>query len=257
MNKGQLYTKIRHKMDMLDVESNTDDYYAEAYPTYIDECLSLIANTVLPYQKIIEVNYGGKLTINGSKYIVWSENNENPYTEYNSIEDLDTTKYYTLGDEIPEIKGHKGDKLFYDTSWTIQKKNSMGYIISIPDDLLSFSDEARPRYESLSGDIILDIDIYYLDPKHLALPKDGNYKIWYNTEYPSVNDVKDENADLDFIPKNVLPLIPIYVASQCLMSEDIQRAMILKNEFENMLARLDDNKVLPSYSIKNESGWTL
>lgn len=53
----------------------------------------------------------------------------------------------------------------------------MGYIISIPDDLLSFSDEARPRYESLSGDIILDIDIYYLDPKHLALPKDGNYKI--------------------------------------------------------------------------------
>ena len=92
MNKGQLYTKIRHKMDMLDVESNTDDYYAEAYPTYIDECLSLIANTVLPYQKIIEVKYGGKLTTNGTKYIVWSENTENPYTEYDSLEKLDTTK---------------------------------------------------------------------------------------------------------------------------------------------------------------------
>ena len=46
----------------------------------------------------------------------------------------------------------------------------MGYIISIPDDLLSFSDEARPRYESLSGDIILDIDIYYLDPLVVNFP---------------------------------------------------------------------------------------
>lgn len=257
MNKGQLYTRIRHKMDMLDIQSNTDDYYAEAYPTYIDECLSLIANTVLPYQKIIEVNYGGKLTYENSKYIVWSEKNDTPNIEYESFEDLDKTKYYTLGENIQELKGLKGDKLFYDTSWAVQKKNPLGYVISIPSDLLSFSDEARPRYESLSGDIILDIDVYYLDPKHLALPKDGNYKIWYNTEYPSVSDVEDENADLDFIPKNVLPLIPIYVASQCLMSEDIQRAMILRNEFENMLARLDDNKVLPSYSIKNESGWTL
>ena len=113
MNKGQLYTKIRHKMDMLDVESNTDDYYAEAYPTYIDECLSLIANTVLPYQKIIEVKYGGKLTTNGSKYIVWSENTENPYSNIERI--------IYIGDKLYTISSNMIKVLDMDTMKEVSK----------------------------------------------------------------------------------------------------------------------------------------
>ena len=72
--------------------------------------------------------------------------------------------------------------------------------------------------------------------------------------YPDINEY--ETKDLDWLPPNVAMLIPSYVASQLLMTEDLQRAVLLKNEFETMLSRLDNNIPLVAYSYKNSSGWT-
>lgn len=58
------------------------------------------------------------------------------------------------------------------------------------------------------------------------------------------------------MPTNIAKLIPSYVGGQLLATEDLQRSAILKNEFETMLARIDDNKPLPTYSINNNDGWT-
>ena len=52
-------------------------------------------------------------------------------------------------------------------------------------------------------------------------------------------------------------MIPSYVAGHLLATEDITRSTILKNEFETMLARIDDNKPMPAFSINNNDGWTL
>jgi hypothetical protein len=41
------------------------------------------------------------------------------------------------------------------------------------------------------------------------------------------------------------------------MGEDPIKATQLKNEFETMMARLDINKPLVSYSINNSDGWVL
>lgn len=40
------------------------------------------------------------------------------------------------------------------------------------------------------------------------------------------------------------------------MAEDTVRATVLANDFELMLSRLDDNKIMASYNINNKSGWT-
>ena len=45
-------------MDM-DPTADSEDYYLNYYNTLINECLSVIANTVLPYQQKMEVNWLG------------------------------------------------------------------------------------------------------------------------------------------------------------------------------------------------------
>ena len=54
MTREDLIQKIRVKCDIDPTDTN-DDYYANYYDSLIDECLSTIANTVLPYQNKIEV----------------------------------------------------------------------------------------------------------------------------------------------------------------------------------------------------------
>jgi hypothetical protein len=126
-------------------------------------------------------------------------------------------------------------------------------LATIPDDFLSFSDEASIQYINKYGELELDVDILYVNSKTLALSKDGTYKIWYNAEYPKITDTTNE---LD-IPDNLLTLIPPYVAGQLLMGEDPIKATQLKNEFETMLSRLDTNKPLVAYKINNDDGWVL
>lgn len=121
---------------------------------------------------------------------------------------------------------------------------------------MSFSDESLIRYVDSKGNITMNAPVLYLDRYTLALPKDGSYTIAYNSEYPSIKTVK-ENEEISWLPRNVGNIIPSYVASQLYASEDMTRSVVYKNEFETMLARLDDNKVLPSYNIENTSGWTL
>ena len=43
----------------MDITPGTSDYYDDMFDPLIDEALSVIANTVLPYQNQIVINYGG------------------------------------------------------------------------------------------------------------------------------------------------------------------------------------------------------
>ena len=53
VTRQDLIYNIRVKMDS-DPNVDTEDYYLNYYDTLIDECLSVVANTVLPYQKAME-----------------------------------------------------------------------------------------------------------------------------------------------------------------------------------------------------------
>lgn len=234
MKRDDLITAIKVKMD-IDPADN-DDYYKNFYNTIINECLSVIANSVLPYQRVIEVLYGG---------------------EYDGSQALNNKYYYKVKSDIIEngaVKYKKNGWLKYDKEWKYVPYNKYGFLVDIPYELLSFSDQSLIEFIDDQGDFILDADVIYINSHTLALPKDGNYKIWYNSLYPEVGDNNDE--DLDFIPPNVAQLIPTYVASKLLMAEDTVRATVLANDFELMLSRLDDNKIMASYNINNKSGWT-
>lgn len=121
---------------------------------------------------------------------------------------------------------------------------------------MSYSSESLIRYKDIyTKETVVNVDIIQLNRDTVLLPKDATYTITYNSEYPSITTVDDK--DISWLPRNVGNLISSYVAAQLYASEDMTRSMVYKNEFETLLSRLDDNKVLASYSIENSSGWTL
>lgn len=61
MTRQDIIKKTQVKMDSVD---SNDDYYKDYYNPLIDEALSVIANTVLPYQNQIIVKYFDKLVPN-------------------------------------------------------------------------------------------------------------------------------------------------------------------------------------------------
>ena len=238
MTKQELITNIRLKMDN-DALDNIDDYYTSYYMSLIDECLSVVANTVIPYQGCFVKNWGGYV----SDTSCLNEQNKEVYF----TAEIDMT--------LPSgvIAKRKDWIEFKDGKWDVQKRNNYGYITKLPNDFLSFSDESAIEFRNDQGDLFLNVDILYVNTRTIALSKDGNYKIYYNAEYPSVAD----NDDLSYIPLNVLKIIPTYVAGQLLMNDDPSKAVQLKNEFEIKLSRLDNNMPTIPYSINNDSGWTL
>ena len=241
MTKQELITNIKLKMDN-DALDNIDDYYTFYYTSLIDECLSLVANTVIPYQGCFVKNWGGYV----SDLEFTKDDNPN-----------NKEMYFTAETELvlgPNKIAKRKDWIeFKDGEWVVQKRNNYGYITKLPNDFLSFSDESAVEFRNDQGDLFLNVDILYVNTREIALSKEGNYKIYYNAEYPSVADTDD----LSYIPLNVLKIIPTYVAGQLLMNDDPAKAVQLKNEFEIKLSRLDNNMPTIPYSINNDSGWTL
>lgn len=124
-----------------------------------------------------------------------------------------------------------------------------GEIIEMPDDFISFADIIN----TLDGEPVSNV--IYVDDRHLKLPKKGDYNIYYNALWKDIERSDIENNTELPIDKSVLNCLPTYIASQLLSLDDVQRSMILKNEFELMLARLDTNIMYEQNHFISDGGW--
>lgn len=83
---------------------------------------------------------------------------------------------------------------------------------------------------------LIDGDFSYISKNQLKVYKPGKYLIpgrflWYRFD----SGISDEE-ELD-MPSDILLTIPLYVASICLQIDNLQKAQIVRNEFEMALAR--------------------
>lgn len=128
----------------------------------------------------------------------------------------------------------------------VEKEDS---VVIMPDDFLSFYDVVN----YVNGE--KNPKITYLTDRTIKLKDKGNYTIFYNALWKDIdkNDIdKDNELDIDY---SVLNCLPSYIASQVLAQDDIQRATILKNEFELLLSRLDTNVLYEQNHYVSEGGW--
>lgn len=121
--------------------------------------------------------------------------------------------------------------------------------VTMPDNFISHSD--MPNYL----DDEANPDIIYVNDRELILPIIGTYKIYYNAEWDVITEeISTTDVQLD-IDTSILRMIPTYVASKVLQQDDIQRAMILLNEYELMLGRLDTNIMYGFKDYTSSKGW--
>lgn len=128
---------------------------------------------------------------------------------------------------------------------TIGEKHLLGSKIKMPSDFISYDNEVIYEGESLTP------EIEYVGRNKIKVSAPGKYTITYNAQYLKID--KDA-ADLHTDP-SVLYCLPSYIASQLLSQNDPQRSAILKNEFELLAARLDNNVLYDNQSFKSKGGW--
>lgn len=122
-------------------------------------------------------------------------------------------------------------------------------LIKMPSDFLSFS--SFPSY--LDG--VEDPEIVYVTDKDIKVFELGEYIVVYNAIYPEITtQIVQNDTELE-IDSSILNVVPTYIAWNLLSQDDPQRSMILKNEYELMLARIDNDVRYQEKHYKSTGGW--
>ena len=132
----------------------------------------------------------------------------------------------------------------YDVDGNLLEPSNVNTLISFPTDFISFGDDVNTIDEDIGyGDRMIrqvtDEDLVYKGHNKVQCFSSGIYSVSYNARWFTFNDETDDEEELD-TPADVLECIPSYVASQCMKVDDEYKSSVLRNEFEMMLARIDD-----------------
>lgn len=142
----------------------------------------------------------------------------------------------------------------YDNNGNLIEESNLNTPITLPNDFVSFGDDKNTIEEDIGyGDIMIrelhDEDFDYKGYKTIVCRSLGKYSISYNARWLSFENLQS-NSLLD-APTDVLECIPSYVASQCMKVDDEYKSSVFRNEFELLLARIDntDYKSNKTFSI--------
>lgn len=87
-----------------------------------------------------------------------------------------------------------------------------------------------------------DDDFVYNGYNQIIPFRTGTFIISYNARWITFSTSElgqDDNTQLN-VPMDILECLPSYIASQCMKVDDDYKASVLRNEFEMMVARIDD-----------------
>lgn len=146
----------------------------------------------------------------------------------------------------------------YDNDGNLIEGPNLYTAINMPDDFISFGDDKNTITESMGyGDILTrelhDEDFTYIGYNHVLGYSLGNYSISYNARWLTFGN-QDNDTVLE-APIDVLECIPSYVASQCMKVDDEQKAAMLRNEFETLMARIDNTDYKSTKTFKIGGDW--
>ena len=122
----------------------------------------------------------------------------------------------------------------------------------MPSDFISFGDDVNfILYTDDFGNEIrreaFSNDFSYYGYNQIMFNYVGKYSISYNARWLlfgiknyDYDEVGQDNDTVLNAPIDVLDCIPSYVASQCLKIDDESKSLVFRNEYELLLARIDN-----------------
>lgn len=128
----------------------------------------------------------------------------------------------------------------------VTKKPTMEQILNAE----AFGSPIRTVEERVDAKV--DDDFSYISKNQIKFYKEGRYLIpakylWYRFD----SGLADQE-ELD-MPSDILLTIPLYIAAVCLQIDNIQKAQVLRNEFEIALARCTSGDFMPLNKVS--SSW--
>lgn len=142
-------------------------------------------------------------------------------------------------------------------------KENVGKPQKMPLDFVSFGDDVcyeLTETEIGYGDIafvkkeLYDNDFDYYSNNEVIFKRQGVFNISYNARWFTFNKNIDNNLVLD-VPDDILECIPSYIASQCYKIDDEYKASVFRNEYEMMLARIDNTDYRTNKTFNIDGGW--
>ena len=151
-------------------------------------------------------------------------------------------------------------------------KTNVGVPQFMPSDFVSFGDDVNyervistvyPRTAELDETSIEvdveevelhDSDFKYYGYNKVVFKHVGDFYISYNARWYTFDKSIDNDIELS-IPTDILECIPSYIASQCYKVDDETKAQIYRNEYEMMLARIDNTDYETNKTFKIGGDW--
>lgn len=137
-------------------------------------------------------------------------------------------------------------------------KEDIGTLKTMPTDFISFGDDVNTLQIKEYGDTILtechDEDFWYVGYNEITFFKEGTYRISYNSRWFTFTKELDDDYELN-IPTDILECIPSYIAHQCFKIDDEYKSSVFRNEYEMMLARIDNTDYKQTKTIKIGGDW--
>ena len=130
-----------------------------------------------------------------------------------------------------------------DADGNVVTPSNLNTLITMPEDFISFGDDVNTvEYYDNFGNYwsheVHDDMMKYIGYNQIICREIGKYYISYNARWLTFGD-QDDNTYLN-APIDVLECIPSYVASQCMKVDDEYKSSVFRNEYEMLLARIDD-----------------
>lgn len=153
----------------------------------------------------------------------------------------------------------KPKKTYYDVTVA-----DLEQIVIMPNDFVSFGDdvnyiEEENRYGNIIKREAYDDDFIHYGYNKLKFYKTGKYSISYNArwlEFAYVeNDMGQDDGTILDAPLDVLECLPSFIASNCCKIDNEYNSAVFKNEFEMMLARLDDTDYKSNKTFTIRGDW--
>ena len=138
-------------------------------------------------------------------------------------------------------------------------KELVGQVQNMPSDFVSFGDDiCYEQFKDYDGhqnvNELQDEDFKYYGNNKVIFNKEGTFHISYNARWFTFRKDIDNDLVLD-VPEDILECIPSYIASQCFKIDDEYKSSVFRNEYEMMLARIDNTHYKNTKTFEIGGGW--
>lgn len=147
----------------------------------------------------------------------------------------------------------------YDFAHFVITNDNLAIAQEMPSDFISFGDDVCYELcKNSNGELeqieLHDDDFIYSGYNKVIFKHTGDFYISYNARWFTFDKSIDDSTELN-VPNDILDSIPSYIVSQCYKIDDDYKAQVYRNEYELMLARIDNTNYKNTKTIKIEGDW--